>query len=93
MHTMQPSEFTQLYALDYVDLKQEKKYCGKTCNDTVGYLKTIFFMLLEREIMVPLLQFGEKNGIKGVIYKDFFLPKTGSRSGDTGRIDRGGLST
>lgn len=40
----------------------------------------------EYEELIPFLEFGEKNGVKGAIYKDFFLPKTGSRSGDTGKM-------
>lgn len=50
--TLAAPEFTKLQALEYMDyLKQERKYSGKSCNNTVGYLKTLFFMLEEREVI------------------------------------------
>lgn len=49
---LQASEFTKLNALEYIDyLKRDRKYCGKSCNDAAGYLKTLFFMLHEREVI------------------------------------------
>lgn len=49
---MRSDQFTHLQALEYVDyLKRERKYSSKTCNDTVGYLKTLFFILVERDII------------------------------------------
>lgn len=51
-NTLRSDQFTHLQALEYVDyLKRERKYSSKTCNDTVGYLKTLFFMLVERDII------------------------------------------
>lgn len=50
--TLTASEFTKLHALEYMDyLKQERQYSGKSCNNAVGYLKTLFFMLEERDII------------------------------------------
>lgn len=50
--TLDADQFTKVHALEYLDyLQKEKGLCGKTCNDTIGYLKTLFFMLQEREII------------------------------------------
>lgn len=49
---IKPSAFTKKDALLYLDyLKVEKSFTGKTCNNSIGYLKTLFFMLKEREII------------------------------------------
>lgn len=50
--TFEPSGFTKIHALEYVDyLKMKRNFSGKTCNNTVSYLKTLFFMLVERELI------------------------------------------
>lgn len=49
---LEVSEFSKKHAIEYVDyLKKVRNFSGKTCNNTVSYLKTIFFMLVEREII------------------------------------------
>lgn len=50
--TLDVKDFTKIHALEYVDyLKKVRHFSGKSCNNTVSYLKTLFFMLVEREII------------------------------------------
>ena len=48
---MEVGDFQKKHAIEFVDwLQKEKSYKGKTTNSTVGYLKTLFYMLVERDI-------------------------------------------
>ena len=49
---LEAKDFTKIHALEYADyLKRVRHLSGKTCNNTVSYLKTLFFMLFERELI------------------------------------------
>lgn len=48
---MEVGDFQKKHAIEFVDwLQKEKSYKGKTVNSTVGDLKAMFYMLVDREI-------------------------------------------
>lgn len=58
---MYPGHFTNIHARAYVDyMMLEKNYNGKTINGQVSYLKSFFYMMVEREVIQKNPFFGIK---------------------------------
>lgn len=48
---MEVGDFEKKHAIEFADwLQKEKSYTGKTVNNTIGHLKSLFYMLVHREI-------------------------------------------